>query len=591
MKRLFSFEHFILLGFVIALFILGMVGLASYWSTTRFIETSWLGLRNAEVLIPLQSIATTVQRAESAQRGYLLTGSEQLRRRNEQALVDLAREVAKLRTAAAHDPVLAQRADEIDRLVAACNAAQLQVLRAYQTDGPEQARALLLQDTGRTQTAALETAIAQVVDQLRDQLLRDAAASRADGEQVMRYFFVALGLVMLLLLSLSTLVLGEMLRRQRATKALADSEAKLQTLVDTAVDAFIVIDERGNIESYNRAAEAMFGYAAAEVIGRNVSMLMPSPYREEHDKYLERYLRTGERRVIGIGREVYGQRSDGSVFPIDLAVAEFRVGGRRRFSGIIRDISERKQAEARQAQLVQDLAAANEELSSFAYVASHDLKAPLRAIAALADWISTDYADKFDEDGKEQMRLLIGRVHRMDQLIDGILQYSRVGRVREESVPVALNALLREIVDLLAPPAEISVEIGPMPTVVVEPTRIQQVFQNLLSNAIRYMDKPQGRIEVGAQRVGNDWRFHVRDNGPGIEARHQERIFALFQTLQPRDRTESTGIGLSLVKKIVELYGGRVWLESTPGEGSTFYFTLPQSRVIAAVQDKHATEQ
>lgn len=590
MKKLFSFEHVILLGFVIALFILGMVGLASYWSTTRFIETSWLGLRNAEVLIPLQSISAAVQRAESAQRGYLLTGSEQLRRRNEQALADLAKEVAKLRAAAAHDPVLAQRAAEIDRLVAACTAAQLQVLRAYQADGPARARALLLLDTGRAEIAALEAAVVRAVDQLHDQLLSDAAASRADGEQVMRYFFVALGLVMLLLLSLSTLVLGEMLRRQRVTEALADSEARLQTLVDTAVDAFIVIDERGNIESYNRAAEAMFGYVAAEVIGRNISMLMPSPYRDEHDKYLEHYLRTGERRVIGIGREVFGQRSDGSVFPIDLAVAEFRVGGRRRFSGIIRDISERKQAEARQSQLVQDLAAANEELSSFAYVASHDLKAPLRAIAALADWISTDYADKFDDDGKEQMRLLIGRVHRMDQLIDGILQYSRVGRVREESVPVALDPLLHEIVDLLAPPPEISVEIGPMPTVVVEPTRIQQVFQNLLSNAIRYMDKPQGRIEVGAQRSGDDWRFHVRDNGPGIEARHQERIFALFQTLQPRDRTESTGIGLSLVKKIVELYGGRVWLESAPGEGSTFYFTLPQSRVRAAAQDEHATE-
>src|SRR5690606_39093585 len=181
MKKLFSFEHVILLGFVIALFILGMVGLASYWSTTRFIETSWLGLRNAEVLIPLQSISAAVQRAESAQRGYLLTGSEQLRRRNEQALADLAKEVAKLRAAAAHDPVLAQRAAEIDRLVAACTAAQLQVLRAYQTDGPARARALLLLDTGRAEIAALEAAVVRAVDQLHDQLLSDAAASRADG--------------------------------------------------------------------------------------------------------------------------------------------------------------------------------------------------------------------------------------------------------------------------------------------------------------------------------------------------------------------------------------------------------------------------
>jgi light-regulated signal transduction histidine kinase (bacteriophytochrome) len=223
--------------------------------------------------------------------------------------------------------------------------------------------------------------------------------------------------------------------------------------------------------------------------------------------------------------------------------------------------------------------AVNEELRNFAYIASHDLKAPLRAIASLADWISVDYADKFDDDGKEQMRLLIGRVRRMDQLIDGILQYSQVGRVREQQVPVELDSVLPEIIDLLAPPPHIQVKTAPLPTVVVEPTRIRQVFQNLLSNAIRYLDKPEGHIEVGAERSGGEWRFYVRDNGPGIEERHRERIFLLFQTLQPRDRTESTGVGLPLVKKIVEMYGGRVWLESTPGEGSTFYFSLPAKLV------------
>jgi light-regulated signal transduction histidine kinase (bacteriophytochrome) len=250
----------------------------------------------------------------------------------------------------------------------------------------------------------------------------------------------------------------------------------------------------------------------------------------------------------------------------------------------VRDISERKEAEARHQRLLQELTSANEELTNFAYVVSHDLKAPLRAIGALADWLSTDYADKFNEEGREHMSLLLSRVHRMGALIDGILQYSRVGRVRETSVPLDLNRVVSEVIDLLAPPANISITVDPsLPTVRMEPVRIQQVFQNLISNAIKYMNKPEGKIHVGCASLQKEWQFSVADNGPGIEERHFERIFQLFQTLAPRDRVESTGVGLSLVRKIVELYQGRVWLESRVGQGSTFFFTLPKS--LGAVHD------
>ena len=377
-------------------------------------------------------------------------------------------------------------------------------------------------------------------------------------------------------------------RRKQAEEALRESEARMRAIFDNAVDGIVTIDERGFIERFNPAAERMFGYTEAEVVERNVSMLMPSPYHEAHDGYLAHYMQTGEKKIIGIGREVVGLRKDGTTFPMDLAVGETCQGERRMFTGTVRDISERKQAEEQRAHLMHELESANDELKNFGYVVSHDLKAPLRAIGSLADWISTDYADKFDDEGKEHMRLLISRVHRMDGLIDGILQYSRVGRVKEVAVAVELNRLVREVIDLLAPPENITVSIeNSLPTVMTEPTRIQQVFQNLISNAIKYMDKPEGEIRIACGAEGRQWKFSITDNGPGIDQQHFEKIFQLFQTLAPRDRVESTGVGLALVKKIVEMYGGRVWVESTVGpgstvkQGSTFFFTLPRMAASA----------
>lgn len=378
--------------------------------------------------------------------------------------------------------------------------------------------------------------------------------------------------------------------RLRAEQELRDSEERMRAVFETAVDGIITIDESGCIERLNRAAERIFGYAEQELAGRNIAILMPAPDRQRHDGYLRRYLETGERRIIGLGREVLGLRRDGSTFPMELAVAEMRIGTRRMFTGQVRDISARRKAEQENAGLLQELRSANEELANFAYVVSHDLKAPLRAIGSLADWLSTDYADHFDDEGREHMRLLISRVHRMGGLIDGILAYSRIGRGTGEQRIVDLNEAVAEAIDLLGPPLSVRIAVQPgLPAVPAEPTRIRQVFGNLVSNAIKYMDKPEGRVEVACADAGDSWRFSVSDNGPGIEARHFERIFQLFQTLAPRDRVESTGVGLALVKKIVETAGGRVWVESTPGHGSTFHFTYP--KLPQAAKPSHETDQ
>lgn len=251
------------------------------------------------------------------------------------------------------------------------------------------------------------------------------------------------------------------------------------------------------------------------------------------------------------------------------------------------DITDRKLAEeARRrhaeemTRLAERLRRSNEELDQFAYVTSHDLRAPLRGIANLSRWIEEDIGDRFTPEAHAQMNLLRGRVQRMENLIEGLLQYSRIGRkpVRAETVDVAL--LLREVVDLLAPPpgADVTAQ-GPLPVLRTRRLPLQQVLQNLIANAIAHGARGRGTVRVRVRvrdRQDGYYEFAVADDGPGIAPEYHEKIFAIFQTLEPRDKVEGTGIGLSVVKKTVEGAGGRVRVESTPGRGATFYFTWPK---------------
>lgn len=229
------------------------------------------------------------------------------------------------------------------------------------------------------------------------------------------------------------------------------------------------------------------------------------------------------------------------------------------------------------ARLARELEQSNRELDQFAYVASHDLKAPLRGIANLTQWIEEDLGDRVDGESKEHMQLLQGRVHRMEALIDGILAYSRAGRVRANPERVDVGSLLAEVVELLDPPETTTIVIGPdMPTMETERVPLQQVFMNLVGNAVKHANHPGARVEISVRDDGAAHEFRVADNGPGIAPQYHEKIWQIFQTLVPRDKVENTGIGLSVVRKLVEARGGRTWVESDVGKGARFYFTWPK---------------
>lgn len=239
------------------------------------------------------------------------------------------------------------------------------------------------------------------------------------------------------------------------------------------------------------------------------------------------------------------------------------------------EIEVRRKTEAQKEKLINELDSANRELKDFAYVVSHDLKAPLRAIGSISQWIHADYSDKLDEDGRKQLDLLLNRVHRMQNLIEGVLSYSRVTREKEEKDHTDLNRIVKDAVEMVSPSEKFVITVDEnLPTVLFGKTRILQVFQNLLSNAVKFNDKEVGEIIIRCADKGMAWELSVTDNGPGIEEKYFDKIFQIFQTLRSRDEFESTGIGLTIVKKIIESNGGTISVDSIPGIETRFTFTI-----------------
>ncbi|MBX2817804.1 MAG: PAS domain S-box protein [Saprospiraceae bacterium] len=351
---------------------------------------------------------------------------------------------------------------------------------------------------------------------------------------------------------------------------LREKSSELKGVFENLVDAYVVMDLFGNVVKMNEAAEDLLGFRMEEEEVNLMSMAHPS----EVDRVIQAFDKLmKEDSVANFEVRIKTLRGESKTVHINASLIRDEQHKPIAAQGIVRDITELMQLQKQKEELLESLGRSNEELSDYAHVVSHDLKSPLRSIDALVTWILDDNKETLDETTLANFDLIKQTLEKMEQLISGILEYASATSMDQKMLAVNVSDLIHGSIQMLHVPPGIQIEVDSgLPQVMCHPTKIQQVFQNLIGNAIKYMDSDAGQIHVGYQERDSHHEFFVKDNGPGIGQEHHQTVFKVFQSVSPK--SSSSGVGLSIVKKVIEFHGGKVWLESVPDKGATFFFTL-----------------
>jgi PAS domain S-box-containing protein len=363
------------------------------------------------------------------------------------------------------------------------------------------------------------------------------------------------------------------------------AEERFRLVVEAAPNAMLMADGRRKITLVNRNAETLFGYSRTELLGEPLEMLVPERFRDRHPGHVAGFFGDPKARSMGEGRELFGRRKDGTEVPIEIGLNPIDTPAGLYTLAAIIDITARKQADDELRRSNAQLEKMNEELENFVYTASHDLRSPLAAVSTVADWILQDDTS-LSPQTRERLGIIQGRIERMGRLLNDIREYARTGRYAEQAgTPLSAAALVADIVATSNVPPGFTIRSdSSLETAQVYRVPLEQILHNLINNAIKHHDRDTGAVTVSVASHGGKFRFSVVDDGPGVPVEYREVIFHMFKTLKPRDEKEGSGMGLALVRKIVETMGGTCGVESVSDRGVEFWFDWPKSVALPEEQ-------
>lgn len=356
------------------------------------------------------------------------------------------------------------------------------------------------------------------------------------------------------------------------------AEEKFKCMVEAAPIGMVMVTGEGRMRLVNAQMESQFGYAPGELTGQPIELLVPSRFQHHHADHRRRYFAAPEPRMMGKGRDLFGIRKDGSEFPIEIGLSPFELTDERIVMASIIDISERKRIE-------DELRRSNDELEQFAYIASHDLQEPLRMVASYTELLAQRYRGQLDEKADKYIFYAVDGAKRMQRLVADLLAYSRLNSQDGPLLSVSSETVVERVLktfEAAISDAQAEIELRHLPIVLANEGQLEHLFSNLIGNALKFRGEAPPRIEIDAVREHDRWLFTISDTGIGFDMRYAERIFQMFQRLNERDKHEGSGIGLAIAKRIVEQHGGMIRVESQPGAGTTFSFTLPPGGAGAA---------
>ncbi len=590
----FSLENKIAAGFAAALLLLVLFGALAWKNARQFEDVLDSGYHRHELLYQLEGCVNHLVQILTESQRYLLTGNE--------GSVERWAEQTRL----------AERAMQRLRQLTADNAAQQSRLVQL-----EPLFHRLVELTGRQnsirRTTGLEDAIAEIdpaeIGRLMDvmgeiigrmerterALLRERGATALQAIRNTTAWIAVGSIAALALVAGAYLVVGrDFSARRDAEQALRRSEQMFQRLFENSPDAIILVDRGGRIRRANRRAAELFGYGEQPLAGLQLQRLLPERFRARHAAHFATYFAAPRAREMGAGLELFARCQDGSEFPVDILLSPIEAEGERQTLAVIRDITERRQAEKKIHSLNLNLQLqnsrlenANKELEAFSYSVSHDLRAPLRHIDGFTGLLTKHAAGVLDEKAQRYLKVISDAAVQMGRLIDDLLAFSRTGRAQLNPGPVDSNSIVSAIIAEITggnPDSRIDWQVSSLPIVRGDAGLLRQVWVNLIGNAVKYSSRePTPRIEISGHvdTSAGETVFHVRDNGVGFDMQYADKLFGVFQRLHADTEFEGTGVGLANVRRIVARHGGRTWAEGRPGEGATFSFSLPLNAIPA----------